>query len=116
VNVSAKYLTLFVAAMLSVILQFAISSLLNFRGHDSSTLLGANCMMIPRCFYLQSEFASKHYAEHCRKIDVVCRWVLWWKLAKHDEATEAHRKKICRGNESMRPSAYVPSITTVDSK
>jgi len=113
-----------------VILQFAISALLNFRGHDPSMLLGADCMVNLQCLYLQSEFASKYYAEHCRKIDAICRWVLSWELVKHDEATKAQRTESAGDEEfdigipskmnfestttttteSRRPSAYVPSI------
>jgi len=106
VDVSAKYLTLFLVAMLSAMLQFAISSLLNFSGHDPSVLLGADCIANLQCLYLQSEFASKHYANHCRKIDVFCRWTLSWRLKNHDEAVRARRATMCRGLEvSRRESA-----------
>jgi len=96
IDVSSKYLTLFLVAMLSTVTQFATASLLNFSGNDATILLGADCSVNLFCLYLQNEFASKQYHNKCRRIDAFCRWALSRNLKKHHEAIKAQRAMMGR--------------------
>merc|ERR1719233_1415998 len=91
IEISSKYISLFVVASLSTIIQFAIASLLHSFGNDPSLFLGVDCVVNLLCLYLQITASSTRYEKCCRGADACCRWVLTWKLTRYDQEIMASR-------------------------
>lgn len=91
INVSAKYLSLFMFAMVTTLINFALFSLCTFHHLDPSTTLGFELISNITTLYLQFPFAEAFYYRCCGRLDVCCRRVITWRLGKHDQSIKAKR-------------------------
>ena len=91
IDVSSKYLSLFMFAMLSTSIHYVIFSIFNFNELDPAILMGVDCVVNLLCLFLQFPFTSIYYYQYCRSLDICCRRVLTWRLGKHDQAIKAKR-------------------------
>jgi len=73
INVSAKYLALFVVAMVSTVLNFGAFSLCALYRLDPTIALGLDCITNVICIFLQFSFSADIYYRYCRRLDACCR-------------------------------------------
>lgn len=91
IDVSAKYLSLYMFANVCTIIHFSVFSFLYRHEMDTGTFMGIDCIVNLICLYLQLPFCDSYYYKYCRKVDICCRWIMMRNLGKHDQAIKADR-------------------------
>ena len=86
IAVVSKYITLFLVASSSTLINFGVFSIFNYHGLDPGVLTGVDCIVNILCLFFHYSFAEKYYYRYCRRIDICCRLTMTWRLGKHDEA------------------------------
>jgi hypothetical protein len=105
INVSFKYLSLFLLAASTTLIHFGVFSFCLYHELDPSILVGIDCMVNVLCLSLQFPFTAVFYYRYCRRLDICCRWTMTWSIGKHDEAVKARRALM-----------NVPRTSTVDER
>jgi len=103
INLSAKYLSLFLFAEGTTFAHFGFFSFCTYNDLDPSILLGIDCIANVLCLFLQWGFAAIYYYRYCRKLDGCCRRLMTWRMGKQDQAIKAKRAVLA-----------VPRLITVD--
>ena len=94
INVSSKYLSLFMFAACTTLFNFGIFSLCTYNDLDPSILVGMDCIVNVLCLFLQYGFAAIYYYRYCRRLDVCCRRIMTWRMGKHDQEIKAKRAML----------------------
>jgi len=105
IDVSAKYLSLFLFAILSTVVNFAIIQVCVSHALNPSILMGVDCCLNLFGLYLQYPFSSILYYRRCGRLDYVCRWMMTKRLGQQDQAIKV-----------MRARSHMNSAKTVDEK
>lgn len=91
IDLSSKYLSLFIISLCSTLINFFIFSLFNSLGWDSTMLFGVESVVNLLCLLFQYDFAEVYYYRYCNRMDICCRSSLTWQMDKHDEAVKARQ-------------------------